>query len=373
VTDILHSDRSRPTAPVLSLDQVSKRFGDTEVVRDISLDLHAGEFVALLGASGSGKSTTLRMLAGLERPSAGRVLLRGEDVTDARPAARNIALMFQSYALYPHLTVRQNISTPLRQSRLGAFERLPFAAMLAAGTRSKSAEIESKTREVAEMLRLGDLLDRKPGQLSGGQQQRVALARALVRNPSAFLLDEPLSNLDTALRHSTREEIRDLHRRTGHAFLLVTHDQADALSMADRIAVMIDGRIAQCAPATDIYHRPASREVARFIGAHRMNILAPGTEAAALHPRGAHDAIGIRPEALAADPSGALAATLISAAFHGEETLLQLRTAAGAELIAVTDGAVPLPPPGTSMRFAAPAARLHAFDAGTGLRVELGS
>ncbi|MBU2960744.1 ABC transporter ATP-binding protein [Citreicella sp. C3M06] len=355
----------------MSLCNVSKRFGDTTVVSDFSLDLFAGEFVALLGASGSGKSTTLRMLAGLERPSSGKVLMDGVDVTDLRPAARNIALMFQSYALYPHLSVRQNIATPLRQTRLSAAARLPGAGLLSGQVRKAESEINARTQSVAQMLRLDGLLERRPGQLSGGQQQRVALARALVRDPSAFLLDEPLSNLDTALRHSTREEIRDLHRRTGHAFLLVTHDQTDALSMADRIVVMIAGRVAQCASAADIYHRPANREVARFIGAHRMNILPPGVEAASFHPRGMQDDIGIRPEALQADPNGALLATLTNAAFHGEETLLRLRTDAGAELLAVTEGTASLPPQGTKMRFGAQAARLHCFDAATGLRKEI--
>ncbi len=370
MTDILHAPDGA-ALPALSLQNVSKRFGETEVVSGLSLDLHAGEFVALLGASGSGKSTTLRMLAGLEQPTSGQVLMGGRDVTASRPAARNIALMFQSYALYPHLSVRQNIATPLRQARLGAAARLPGAGLLSAATRATLADIDARTREVAQVLRLEALLDRKPGQLSGGQQQRVALARALVRDPSAFLLDEPLSNLDTALRHSTREEIRDLHRRTGHAFLLVTHDQADALSMADRIAVMIAGRIAQCAPAADIYHRPANREVARFIGAHRMNILPPGPEAEALHPRGARDDIGLRPEALRIDPAGPLSATLVSAAFHGEETLLDLRSDAGTRLLAVTDGNAPLPAQGSRMRFAAPVERLHCFAADTGTRVEL--
>ncbi|WP_196941849.1 ABC transporter ATP-binding protein [Pseudooceanicola algae] len=352
---------------------VSKSYGETEVVSGLSLDLHAGEFVALLGASGSGKSTTLRMLAGLERPSSGKVMMAGQDVTDSRPAARNIALMFQSYALYPHLSVKQNIATPLRQAQLSALARLPGAGLLSACTRRRNADIDRRTRDIARMLRLDGLLDRKPGQLSGGQQQRVALARALVRDPSAFLLDEPLSNLDTALRHSTREEIRELHRRTGHAFLLVTHDQADALSMADRVAVMIAGRIAQCAPAGDIYHRPANRDVARFIGAHRMNILSPGPEAIALHPRGAKDEIGVRPEALRIDPEGGLSARLTSAAFHGEETLLHLRTEGDAELLVVTDGTAPLVPQGETMRFSAEATRLHCFDPTTGDRLEMAS
>lgn len=365
MNDILH------TSPVLSLNGVSKRFGTTEVVSDVNLDLHQGEFVALLGASGSGKSTTLRMLAGLERPSTGRVMLRGRDVTADRPAARNIALMFQSYALYPHMTVHQNIATPLRQARLSSLRRLPGAARMCPAIRRTETEIDARVTEMARVLRLDTLLGRKPGQLSGGQQQRVALARALVREPSAFLLDEPLSNLDTALRATTREEIRALHRSTGHAFLLVTHDQADALSMADRVAVMIGGRIAQCAAPTEIFHRPATREVAAFIGAHRMNILPPGPEAAVLHPCGRQDHVGIRPEALRPAPDGPLTATLDSAAFHGEETLLHLRTATGHPILAVVHGQAELPAPGAAMRFAATMQDLHLFDATTGARVEV--
>lgn len=359
--------------PVLELKNVSKSFGQTNVLRDISLGVSEGEFVALIGASGSGKSTALRLLAGLDRPTSGQILLRGRDVTQERASARNVALMFQSYALYPHLSVYQNIAMPLRLRRLNAFGRLPGAGAISGSVRSTLAEIDTDVQRVADILRLDGLLNRKPGQLSGGQQQRVALARALVREPSAFLLDEPLSNLDTALRASTREEISALHAKTGHAFLLVTHDQADALSMADRVAVMIDGRIAQLARPKDIYNRPASRAVAEFIGAHRMNILSPGPDAQALHGAGAQAAIGVRPEHLALDETGPLSARLENALFQGDETLVRLRLETGEAMLAVLRGAVDLPAPGAELRLSADPALLHGFDVATGARRELTS
>jgi multiple sugar transport system ATP-binding protein len=347
---------------VLAVERVSKRFGETVAVEDVSLALRLGEFVALLGASGCGKSTTLRLMAGLERPSAGRVLLQGRDVTQASAAARNVALMFQSYALYPHLTVWQNIAMPLRLRRLSVAARLPGARLLSPKVRHTAREIDGEVRKVAGMLRLDGLLGRKPGQLSGGQQQRVALARALVRAPSAFLLDEPLSNLDTQLRADTREEIRALHRRTGYPFLLVTHDQSDALSMADRVAVMIAGRIAQVAPPQEIYRAPATRAVAEFIGHHRMNIL-PRGPAAALHPAGAHLDLGVRPDQLRLAPDGPLQAVVEGRAFHGEETILRLRNAQGTALQAVLHGLDDLPEEGATLRLSAPVEALHGFDA----------
>ena len=355
---------------VLSTDRVGKRYGGTTAVADVSLALAPGEFVALLGASGCGKSTTLRILAGLERPDTGRVTMAGADVTDRSVAERNVALMFQSYALYPHLTVAQNIAMPLRMRRLSIAGRLPGAGLVPGVARVRGG-IATEVSRVAAMLQLDGLLDRRPGTLSGGQQQRVALARALVRDPVAFLLDEPMSNLDTALRAETRAEIRALHARTGHAFLIVTHDQADALSMADRVAVMIAGRIAQTDTPHEIYRRPASRAVAAFIGAHRMNLLAPGAAAQALHPAGASHEIGVRPEHLALDAGGPLGARMTAVAFHGDETVLSLVAQCGTPLTAALRGAPPLPPPGGAMRLAAAPGSLHAFDAATGVRVEV--
>jgi len=355
--------------PVLSLDRVSKRFGDMAAVQDVSLDLCEGEFVALLGASGCGKSTTLRLLAGLDQVSAGRVLLRGADVTRDTAAARNIALMFQSYALYPHLTVYQNIAMPLRLRRLSVLERLPGAALLRAPVRRALGGIDAQVRRIAGMLRLDQLLARKPGQLSGGQQQRVALARALVRDPSAFLLDEPLSNLDTQLRADTRDEIRALHKTTGYPFLLVTHDQSDALSMADRVAVMIEGRIVQVGPPEGVFKRPQTRAVATFIGHNRMNMIAAGP-AAALHPAGARVELGVRPEDLVIAADGPLEVVVQSAAYHGEEVVLSLRGPDDLPLRAVLRGAAEVPEPGSRVRLAAAPGALHPFDA-EGRRVEI--
>ena len=347
---------------VLALDAVSKRFGETLAVDGVSLALRRGEFVALIGASGCGKSTVLRLLAGLEQPSAGRVLLNGADVTQASAAARNVALMFQSYALYPHLTVYQNVAMPLRLRRLSAMGRLPGAGLASGAVRRVNSDIDAQVRKVAEVLRLAPFLARKPGQLSGGQQQRVALARALVREPSAFLLDEPLSNLDTQLRADTRDEIRALHDRTGYPFLLVTHDQSDALSMADRVAVMIAGRIVQMDTPEAIFGAPATRAVAEFIGHHRMNIL-PRGQAAALHPAGAELDLGVRPEDLQPAPDGPLEAVLEARAFQGEETILRLRDGFGNTLRAVLRGGAEVPAPGATLRLSAPAAALHGFDA----------
>lgn len=355
--------------PALSLDAVTKRFGQTVAVADVSLDLHEGEFVALLGASGCGKSTTLRLFAGLEAPSAGRVMRNGEDVTAASAAARNIALMFQSYALYPHLSVYHNIAMPLRLRRLSAVGRLPGARLFSPHLRRISKEIDQAVQDVAQMLRLDGLLARKPGQLSGGQQQRVALARALVRQPSAFLLDEPLSNLDTQLRAETREEICNLHRRSGYPFLLVTHDQSDALSMADRVAIMIEGKIAQIGTPSEVFHRPATRDVAQFIGHHRINMLRSGA-AAALHPAGQNLDIGVRPEDLILTPSGPLQATVEHLDFHGEETILRLRGPDEQVLRAVLRGQADLPSPGQTVQLGAKAEALHSFDAG-GARQEI--
>ncbi|MEO1536288.1 MAG: ABC transporter ATP-binding protein [Pseudomonadota bacterium] len=353
---------------VLSLNNVTKQFGDATAVDDLSLELKENEFVALLGASGCGKSTTLRLFAGLESPTSGTVKLRDTDVTKSSASARNIALMFQSYALYPHLSVAQNIAMPLRLRRLNAFQRLPGAAFFSRTARTESEDIKQAVLRMAEMLRLESLLDRKPGQLSGGQQQRVALARALVRDPSAFLLDEPLSNLDIQLRAETREEIKALHERTGYPFLLVTHDQSDALSMADRIAVMIDGRIVQLGTPLEIFSKPATQEIATFIGQHRMNILPMGT-GQDLHPFGEGLALGVRPEDLFISDDG-LQATVEGITFHGEETILSLRGASGLALKSVIRGHGNMPEIGTDVRLNALYNALHGFD-GAGQRREL--
>ncbi|WP_054811515.1 ABC transporter ATP-binding protein [Nocardia arizonensis] len=239
----------------LQIEAVTKRFGATDAVREVDLDIADGEFMVLLGPSGCGKSTLLRMIAGLEAPTSGRILLDGRDITDVAPQQRDLAMVFQSYALYPHLTVARNIGFPLKSRRV------------------PRAKIAERVAEVAATLALTPLLDRRPAALSGGQRQRVALARAMVRDPGAFLMDEPLSNLDARLRSATRAELIGLHRRLGSTFLYVTHDQVEAMTMATRIALLNDGQVEQVGPPTELYDRPRSTFVATFLGAPPMNLL----------------------------------------------------------------------------------------------------
>ena len=237
----------------VTLTGVRKEFGGFVALESLDIAIGSGEFVALLGPSGCGKSTTLRMLAGLEFPTRGEIAIDGRVVNDIAPGKRDIAMVFQSYALYPHMTVAQNIAYPLKKRGMGRADR------------------EAAVAKAASLLQLESLLARKPKQLSGGQQQRVALGRALVREPKVFLLDEPLSNLDAKLRAYMRTELIELHRRIGKTMVYVTHDQLEAMTMADRIAVMSDGRLQQFDTPATIYDRPANRFVAGFIGTPSMN------------------------------------------------------------------------------------------------------
>jgi len=239
----------------VSLQGAVKRHGTLTVLHGVDLDIDPGEFFVLLGPSGSGKTTTLRILAGLESISAGRVLLDGQDVTHQDPRERDVAMVFQSYALYPHMTVAQNIGFPLKMVGQGA------------------QAIAQAVADAAAKVSIGHLLDRRPGQLSGGQQQRVALARAIVREPRLFLLDEPLSNLDARLRMETRVELKKLQRSLGVTVVYVTHDQEEAMTLADRIAVFMDGRIVQVGTPQGIFGRPSHATVAGFIGTPPMNLL----------------------------------------------------------------------------------------------------
>lgn len=257
----------------LSISSVTKRFGDTEVLKGVTLDVADAEFVSLVGPSGCGKSTLLRIIAGLEDPTSGDIAIDGKGVTGIRAADRNLSMVFQSYALYPHLTVAENIAVPLRMRLLTTTQRLPLIGPFLPGSKDQRAEIATAVQKAAEMLEIGPLLDRKPGQLSGGQRQRVALGRALVRDPAAFLLDEPLSNLDAKLRVQTRAEIAQLHRRLNATFIYVTHDQVEAMTMSDRIAVMMGGEILQCDAPSVIYEDPSDIRVAEFIGSPKINIL----------------------------------------------------------------------------------------------------
>jgi multiple sugar transport system ATP-binding protein len=235
--------------------KVRKTFGDFTAVAELDLEIREGEFVSLLGPSGCGKTTTLRMLAGLEFPSSGEIRIGDRVVNDLPPGQRDIAMVFQSYALYPHMTVGRNMEYPLKKRGVPKEER------------------QAKVAKAADMLQLTPLLDRKPRQLSGGQQQRVALGRALVRDPQVFLLDEPLSNLDAKLRSYMRAELVELHARLGRTMVYVTHDQLEAMTMSDRIAIMLAGGLQQFAPPQEVYRAPANRFVAGFIGTPSMNLI----------------------------------------------------------------------------------------------------
>jgi multiple sugar transport system ATP-binding protein len=242
-----------PSAIVAS--GISKSFGDVEALKHLELDIAEGAFFVLLGPSGAGKTTTLRVIAGLEHPDTGTVDLQGLDATRATPAERDLAMVFQSYALYPKQTAGENIASPLRARRLS------------------KADIDAQVKRVAELLHIEELLNRHPAQMSGGQMQRVALGRALVRDPRAFLMDEPLTNLDLKLRVEMRTELTRIHRSLGRTFLYVTNDQVEAMSMADQVAVLREGTIQQVGSPTEIYDHPANRWVATFVGSPRMNLL----------------------------------------------------------------------------------------------------
>lgn len=358
------------SSSILELHGVSRRFGQTTVLNDVSITIPERSFTALLGASGCGKSTTLRIMSGLDRPSEGKVLLCGEEVAQKTAHQRNIAMVFQSYALYPHLTVFQNIALPLTMRHLSAAGRVPLLGALLPGTGAARALIAHKVREVAAALDLQDLLSRKPAALSGGQKQRVALGRAMVRDPALFLLDEPLSNLDARLRVKMRTELTALHKRTGRAFVYVTHDQAEAMAMADQIIVMMEGRVAQAGTPRELYDRPSSQKVAAFIGTNSINLFAPADGATGLPGADGKALVGVRPEHLAPSRDGPLEARLKNAEYLGSEIILSLRLASGKEVQAVTPGDFDLPPEGSVLRLGAAPHRIHLFDLASGHRLE---
>ncbi len=260
----------------IQLTRVRKSFGEVDVIPGIDLTIEDGEFVVFVGPSGCGKSTLLRLIAGLEDTTSGSIEIDGRDATNLPPAKRGLAMVFQSYALYPHMTVRRNIAFPLKMAGMD------------------KAEQDARVERAAKVLNLTNYLDRRPGQLSGGQRQRVAIGRAIVREPAAFLFDEPLSNLDAALRVGMRQEISELHQSLKTTMIYVTHDQVEAMTMADKIVVLNAGRIEQVGAPLELYNRPKNLFVAGFIGSPRMNFI-EGAEAAK------HDAhtIGIRPEHIA--------------------------------------------------------------------------
>ena len=306
----------------IQLRDVNKSFGEVTIIPKINLDIEDGEFVVFVGPSGCGKSTLLRLIAGLEDTTSGKIMIDGRDVTDAAPAQRKLAMVFQSYALYPHMTVGKNIAFPLKMAGEDA------------------ATIEKKVQNAARILNLTNYLERKPGQLSGGQRQRVAIGRAIVRQPSAFLFDEPLSNLDAALRGTMRLEISELHQSLGKTMIYVTHDQVEAMTMADKIVVLQAGNIEQVGSPLELYRSPRNRFVAGFIGSPTMNFV-EGPDAAAL---GAH-AIGIRPEHfnISTTPlDGAWKGTVGVAEHLGSDTFVHVETQGQGTLNVRASGDVPV-------------------------------
>lgn len=323
----------------ITLKQVRKSFGDVHVIPGVDLDIQDGEFVVFVGPSGCGKSTLLRLIAGLEDTTSGIIAIDGKDATHLPPAKRGLAMVFQSYALYPHMTVRKNIAFPLKMAGMS------------------EAEQEKKIAAAAKVLNLSSYLDRKPGQLSGGQRQRVAIGRAIVREPAAFLFDEPLSNLDAALRVSMRQEISELHQTLKTTMIYVTHDQVEAMTMADKIVVLNAGRIEQVGSPLELYRAPANLFVAGFIGSPKMNLI-DGPEAAK------HDAttIGIRPEHIDIGSDGPWQGVVGLSEHLGSDTFLKVNAGALGTLTVRASGEVNIhhgdtirmaPQPGKLLRFGA--------------------
>jgi multiple sugar transport system ATP-binding protein len=357
----------------VELRDLRKSYGAVDVIRGIDLDVADGEFCVFVGPSGCGKSTLLRMVAGLEEISAGTLSIGGRPMTRVAPANRGVAMVFQSYALYPHMTVAENITFGLRMA--GA----------------PKPEVARRLQKASDMLQLGPYLARKPAQLSGGQRQRVAIGRAVVREPDVFLFDEPLSNLDAALRVATRIEIGKLHQELGATMIYVTHDQVEAMTMADKIVVLNAGRVEQVGSPLDLYHRPRSLFVAGFIGSPGMNVLdvalapaeggtlatlpgggrllLPGPCAAPSGPA----VLGVRPEHLRVAEQGdaVLDGTVTLAEQLGAETILHCAVAGGAGLVVRADGLSRLRP-GDPLRIALAAASCHLFAPG-GAAIRSGS
>lgn len=366
---------------MIEIQNVSRRFGSTDALVDVSLSMPEGSFTSLLGPSGCGKSTLLRIIAGLDRPTSGTILVNGRNVADHSPSERNIAMVFQSYALYPHMTVRQNITLPLAMRNLNRIERLPLLGFLLPDARRKRAENAGKVSRITKMLEIDALLDRKPSELSGGQKQRVAVGRALVRDPVAFLLDEPLSNLDAKLRTQMRGEIVDLHKRTGRTFIYVTHDQAEAMSMSDRIAVFREGRVLQTATPRDLYERPVSRDVAAFIGDRPINLTDLRTATNRLPPPFDGFAVtgdrlpenltvGLRPEALRLVPDGLLRGRVETVEYLGSDAVIGVRLAGDVMIRTEIDTAADLPGYGDAVALGFDVGRAYLFDGDTGMRLD---
>ncbi|MEO9574630.1 MAG: ABC transporter ATP-binding protein [Tateyamaria sp.] len=329
------------------LENVTKSFGETQVIPPLDLTIEDGEFAVFVGPSGCGKSTLLRVIAGLEDCTSGKVFIDGEDMTQISPSKRGLAMVFQSYALYPHMTVRKNIAFPMRMAGMPEDEQ------------NKRIEV------AAASLNLTDYLDRKPGQLSGGQRQRVAIGRAIVRDPSAFLFDEPLSNLDAALRVGMRLEITEMHERMKTTMIYVTHDQVEAMTMANKIVVLQAGVIEQVGSPLELYHRPRNKFVAGFIGSPKMNLI-EGAEAAK------HDAhtIGIRPEHIEVSTTEGLWQGTVGVAERlGSDTFIHIHGIDGCDPMTVRASGDVEVRHGDTIYLTPDATQIHKFGA-DGLRME---
>ncbi|MBO9412635.1 MULTISPECIES: sn-glycerol-3-phosphate import ATP-binding protein UgpC [unclassified Ruegeria] len=347
----------------VTLQDVKKSFGPTDVIHGIDMEIEDGEFIVIVGPSGCGKSTLLRMVAGLETVTSGEIRIGGERANEKEPMDRDIAMVFQNYALYPHMSVRQNMGYGLKIARL------------------PKAQIDQKVTEAAKLLQLEPLLDRKPRQLSGGQRQRVAMGRAIVREPAVFLFDEPLSNLDAKLRVQMRLEIRELQEKLGITSLYVTHDQVEAMTMADRMIVMNGGVAEQIGTPLEVYETPKTLFAAQFIGSPAMNVFDAQREnglirvgASEIGPsQGPNTALklGIRPEHLIVDENGPFETAVQMAEPLGANTLLHGHLAGSGAMITVSlPGVHPIEGRHPSIRFSVAPEHMHFFDSKTGRRLD---
>jgi multiple sugar transport system ATP-binding protein len=329
----------------LTLSDVRKCFGRTEVIRGVDLSIDDGEFVVFVGPSGCGKSTLLRMISGLEDITSGELRIGGRRVNEVPPARRGVAMVFQSYALYPHLTVRDNMGFGLKVRKVPADERV------------------RRVSDAARTLKLEPLLDRYPRELSGGQRQRVAIGRAIVGNPDVFLFDEPLSNLDAELRVHMRSEIASLHKRLGNTMIYVTHDQIEAMTLADKIVVLRDGLVEQVGTARELYERPGNVFVAQFIGSPKMNILPVGSVLGALPGRPENAShVGMRPEDLKLTDSGSglVSGKVLISEYTGASSLLHVELAGGEVFLVAHEGQAPAA--GAALGLTISPDRLHFFN-----------
>jgi multiple sugar transport system ATP-binding protein len=357
----------------LKLDKVSKLYGAHKALRNMSLDIADGEFFVLLGPTGAGKTTTLRLIAGLDKPNEGTIEIGGENVSDRSPAERDVALVFQYYSLYPRYTVRENLEFPLR-SKVRQYPQ---------------AEIDARVGKAAKTLRIEHLLNRKTDKLSGGEMQRVSIGRAIVREPRAFLMDEPLSNLDAKLREALRSELKDLQMKLGATFLFVTHDQIEAMSMGDKVGVLNNGRIMQVGTPQQIYNQPLDTFVAAFVGSPAMNLVkgriadgrlsvlggaislpVEGIVAAKVGKGAGNVTVGIRSEDIRVGPGEGAAARVHHVENHGVEKVVTLRV--GDDLFKATVSSTLDVPVDSTVNFGWTAEKLHCFDGASGANLAAG-